>query len=247
MVRRMSRCGSQLRHQIVRRVSKVVAARGDAALCPCCGSSFTRFADQIAPNRACWTCGSLERHRALWLFLGTRPDLLRPAMSILHVAPERALRHNLARSAGASYVGGDIDRRFGPERLDVTALEFAESTFDLVMCNHVLEHVPDDRQALAEIFRVLKPGGWASLQVPVELGIVTDEDLSVTNAGERYSRFGQRDHVRRPGRDYIDRYVAAGFVLDTYGAEQFTPATIERCRLEKLGAVEPIYIATKPH
>ncbi len=128
--------------------------------------------------------------------------------AMLHVAPEPALAAKF--KTRHDYVS--IDRAAGRamRAMDVTAIEFADQSFDAVLCNHVLEHVPDDRAAMSEILRVLKPGGWGSLQVPIK-GETTEEDLSITDPRERRRRYGQEDHVRQYGRDYHERLRAAGF------------------------------------
>ncbi len=161
------------------------------------------------------------------------------------MAPENVLRNRLRSVPGAEYHGGDLTAEFGPERIDVTDLQFPDESMDIVVCNHVLEHVPDDRRAMSEIRRVLKPGGWALLLVPDLEGETvldaTDEDATVTSPEERLRRFGQADHVRRYGWDYLQRLELAGLdpeVVDP--ATVFPPEVVERSRLAKHGAVEPL-------
>jgi SAM-dependent methyltransferase len=217
--------------------------RGHSVYCPCCGASFDAFAHVHGPNRECWACSSLERHRLLWLHLERHPEMLGPGLRVLHVAPEQALRRRLLRLPDVSYVGGDLDRQFGEVRIDVTALDFPDESFDVVLCNHVLEHVPDDRRALRELRRVLAPGGWASLLVPDLHTPATDEDPTVTSPAERLRRFGQRDHVRRYGWDYVGRLEEAGFRPEVIRMDAFLSADeIGRMRLAKFGEVEPLVI-----
>ena len=167
-------------------------------------------------------------------------------MSILHVAPEPSLSQLLRAIPNVEYVGGDITRQYGPERIDVTNLEFADGRFDATVCNHVLEHVPEDTTAMREICRALKPGGWAILQVPDVWANQTDEDPNITAADAR-ARFGQADHVRQYGWDYVDRLRAAGFEVQVSRGEGiFTPKMIERYRLRKFGEIEPIFFARRP-
>ncbi len=230
---------------LVGRIAALVIP-GDDACCPCCGMHFARFRGLNGPDRVCWGCGSLERHRSVSLLLDRRPDLIKPGMSILHVAPEPALRRRLNTIPNVRYVGGDLDAQFGPERIDITDLAFGADTFDAVVCNHVLEHVPDDLGAMREIRRVLKPGGWALLLVPdIELGLAaTDEDCSLTDPAERIRRFGQADHVRRYGRDYADRLTEAGFSVTVQRPDEiFDAPLVQRSHLLKFGKAEPIYIA----
>lgn len=208
--------------------------------CPCCGSAYSEFAPYNGPDRVCWWCGSLERDRLLCLFFSNRPDLLRPGMDVLHVAPERALRPRLERAAG-KYVAGDIDRAFGAERVDVTQLDFPDASFDAVVCNHVLEHVMDDRAAMRELRRVLRPSGWAILLVPDLTSATTTEDPTMEDPAERERLFGQRDHVRSYGWDYLNRLSEAGFTPEVINMEsEITVQAIDHCRLRKFGGMEPI-------
>jgi SAM-dependent methyltransferase len=229
--------------RVVRRARRL-AMTGRRVECPCCGSRFRRFKPAHGPDRLCWACGALERHRSLSLYLDRHPELLRPGMSVLHVAPEPMLRDRLSAIDGVRYVSGDLTAEFGPERIDVTDLQFADASFDLVVCNHVLEHVPDDRRAMREIARVLRPGGAAILLVPDVAAGATDEDPLVTDPGERKRRFGQADHVRRYGWDYVDRLRETGLRVDVERPETILgPALVERYRLRKYGEVEPIFLA----
>lgn len=217
--------------------------RGDAVECPCCHSRFRVLRKYKQPNRICWLCGSMERHRVLWLYLDRHPELLSPGMSILHVAPERVLRRRFEAVPRVNYVGGDLTAEFGPERIDVTAIDYPDNSFDAVVCNHVLEHVPDDRLAMSEIRRVLKQGGWAVLMVPDVEEPATIEDPEVSDPDEQLRRFGQRDHVRRYGWDYVDRLNGAGFDVEVVEMDKvLSDAEVELYRLKKIGRVEPIFL-----
>lgn len=187
----------------------------------------------------------MERHRSVWLYLDQHPEMLPSGTEILHVAPENVLRNRLRSVPGADYHGGDLTAEFGPERIDVTDLRFPDGSMDIVVCNHVLEHVPDDHRAMSEIRRVLRPDGWALLLVlDLEGETVldqTDEDLTVMSPEERQRRFGQEDHVRRYGWDYLNRLRTAGLepeVVDP--AKIFSAEVIERSRLAKFGSIEPL-------
>jgi SAM-dependent methyltransferase len=127
------------------------------------------------------------------------------------VAPECGIAARLRQRRDIVYVTADLRSDEVDVNLDVGRLPFVSAVFDAILCNHVLEHVPDDRSALRELRRVLRPGGWAILQVPVALALrQTLEDPSVTSASERLRRFGQEDHVRLYGPDYPDRIREAG-------------------------------------
>jgi SAM-dependent methyltransferase len=186
-------------------------------LCPCCGGEFDRFLPLgrvRRENARCPGCGSLERHRLACLFLQREGLSQRAGLSILHVAPEPALRRILSQLPRVRYVSIDREPREIGVVMDLTQLAFPADVFDLVMCSHVLEHVPEDRRAMREIRRVLKPGGRAILQVPLQFELATTlEDLSITDPATRERLYGQPDHVRLYGRDYLDRLAESGFMV----------------------------------
>jgi SAM-dependent methyltransferase len=226
------------------------AYAGSRYSCPCCGGAFRRFrvyeTESGRREDLCPRCGSLGRHRVDWLFLQRR-RLLEPrngALRLLHVAPEPAFQRHLADDPRIHYVSGDLDSSLAMERLDVTDLRHEDGSFDGIICNHVLEHVPDDARALSELHRVLAPGGWAMLQVPLDRSQErTHEDPSITDPEERRRVFWQHDHVRLYGRDYRDRIAAAGFEVsvDRF-VEELPPEELERLLLDR---EELIYLARK--
>jgi len=185
------------------------AHRGTAVICPCCGWEGARFAPfRERAGAACPRCGSLERHRALWRFL-TRGGRLESEPRVLHFAPEPCLEG--LWGGAASYVSVDLA---GPATVqaDITALPFPAASFDLVVCVHVLEHVPDDGTAMRELRRVTAPDGAVVVMVPRDPGrAVTYEDPGIIAPAARLAAFGQDDHVRIYGRDLVDRLEAAGF------------------------------------
>ena len=124
------------------------------------------------------------------------------------MAPEPCLAEKFRQEY--DYLSIDLDGKKAMMAMDLTAMTFDDNSFDAIVCNHVLEHIPDDKKAMKELFRVLKPGGWASLQVPIK-GDITQEDLSITEPKERLRLYGQEDHVRYYGRDFIGRLKEAGF------------------------------------
>lgn len=196
--------------------------------CPCCRTdapAFLPFGIGIErPNARCPRCGSLERHRLLWLFLQRRPALQRPALRLLHVAPEPVLRRLFAAIPGVHYIPADLDARDGV-RLDITRLPLPDASLDAVVCNHVLEHVPDDRQAMREFRRVLRPGGWAILQSPVDARRAqTYENPDVLTPEDRLHHFGQADHVRVYGDDYPVRLREAGFSVEVVDEVRALPS-----------------------
>ena len=152
-----------------------------------------------------------EGDRLVWLFLDRNPHLCERGNAHLAFAPEATLRARLEPTA-SEYVSGDLTATFGDGVLDATRLDLPSASSDVVICNHVLEHVPDDRAAVCELRRVLRPGGWALLLAPDVRAEKTIEDPSIVDAAERRRLYGQADHVRRYGFDYLDRLLSARFV-----------------------------------
>jgi len=187
---------------------------GDKFLCPLCNKSFKKFlpygANPIRQNVCCPCCGSLERHRLLWLVLQSmwNEDKLSSSGNLLHVAPEPVFQDKFIKMF--DYISIDLDGSNAMKAMDITDLKFKDEEFDVVICNHVLEHVINDKKAISEMYRVMKYGAWGSIQVPMK-GSITDEDFTVTDPAEREKRYGQCDHVRQYGSDYVDRLKEAGF------------------------------------
>lgn len=190
--------------------------RGHAVQCPVCETGFRIFLPygriNPRPNALCPNCLSLERHRLIWLYLKEKTDFFRTRQSILHIAPEACFINRFEKIHGDTYITADIESPLAKVKMDIHSIPFPDNTFDVVLCNHVLEHVRDDLQAMREIKRVLKPGGFAILQVPFFSPIpdVTFEDASITDPREREKIFGQDDHVRKYGHDYPQRIQQAG-------------------------------------
>ena len=195
---------------------RVLRHRGDVVVCPVCGHSFDRFRDDWnRPNAICWRCGAHERHRLLWLYLERHPQLLTQADSLLHFAPEWCLEQRLRRVDGIRYVTADLDPAKGELQLDVPRLALADRSFGAILCSHVLEHVDADRAAMRELYRVLAPGGWAIVMVPLDVGrTATYEDASIRAPAERERAFGQWDHVRLYALDIVERLGEAGFAVE---------------------------------
>lgn len=210
---------------------------GEARWCPVCerpAGKFGVFGSRRRQNARCPWCQSLERHRFAWLLLTGRSDLLdgRPKR-VLHFAPERALEPRFRERLGEGYVTADLLDPKADMQLDITAMPLPDEGFDMIYCSHVLEHVVEDRKAMREMWRVLKPGGWALVSVPM-MAERTIEDPSVTDPEERTRVFGQADHVRIYGRDFIDRLREAGFEVEIYLArEMYSEQERERMGLGK--------------
>ena len=191
--------------------------RGHPKHCPVCRQAFGHYGHfGLARRRqaCCPGCGSLERHRFLWLHLERALRLPRRRLSLLHVAPDAGLRERLSAQPRLRYTGIDLYRADAPRAMDVTRLAFPDGAFDLVICSHVLEHVAEDRKALAEIARVLRPGGRAILLVPLDLRLpATIEQPGAATASQRLAAFGHPYHVRICGADYGDRIARSGFAV----------------------------------
>ena len=183
----------------IRRGLELLRTRGSERVCPICERQAARFLpyrNLSEPERRCAGCGSLERHRLLWVALSKR-DAFRGRDLILHVAPEPCLEGRLRERLGNRYLTLDLNRPTTQLRADLTNLPFKDGSVDAVICSHVLEHIPNDRGAIRELYRVLKPSGWAALLVPIMRPNDTEEDPSVQDPEERLKRYGHREHVRK--------------------------------------------------
>ncbi|HEX3698269.1 MAG TPA: methyltransferase domain-containing protein [Polyangia bacterium] len=185
---------------------------GNGAACPTCERSFRTWRKDPLIG-ACPYCGSDPRHRFLWLYLSQQWKAGSKSVDLLHFAPEWCLRSRFQRDPRvARYVTADQGAPGVDFHVDITATTFEDGCFGAIVCSHVLEHVPDDRKAMRELLRVLRPGGVAYIQVPLSGEMAhTDEDPAVTDPKERERRFGQFDHLRVYGRDVTDRLREAGF------------------------------------
>ena len=160
---------------------------------------------------------SLERHRLMWLFLKDQTSFFTTdtKLKVLHIAPEQCFLDIFRKQKNLDYTTSDLESPIADVKADICNLPFKENEFDVVFCNHVLEHITDDTKAMQELYRVLKPGGFGIFQVPQELSRAkTFEDDSITNKKERTKIFGQYDHVRVYGRDYFDKLKVIGFKVD---------------------------------
>lgn len=232
----------------VRDVAIRVSYFGFARWCPVCGRSSRRFRAFGGPpareEAQCVHCHSLERHRFVWLYFQSQTDLFdRREKRVLHVAPETALEPLLRARLGTSYLTADIADPHVAVKMDITDIQYPDDSFDVIYCSHVLEHIPEDRKAMRELLRVLKPEGWAVLLVPI-VGDTTYEDPSITDPAERLKAFGLEDHVRQYGRDYVERLREAGFTVRVIeAADLYDRRQVVRMGIG--GAVGEIYYCTK--
>lgn len=208
---------------------------GQGCSCVYCGKSYRRFMHQgvraevfrnhritgagYKKNVRCPNCSSNHRTRLLLLFFESRTTMYSEKVRVLHFSPKWQLAKTFRRHENIEHVCGALYPKqyaaFDAVEVDVTQIDFGDGEFDVVICNHVLEHVREDARAMEEIFRVLKPGGYAVLQVPLALDLEnTLEDPSITGSRERKKAYGQKDHLRLYGLDYFDRLAEAGFRVE---------------------------------
>jgi SAM-dependent methyltransferase len=217
---------------------------GSRVICPVCGRHFRKFARFHGANDQCPGCGSLMRHRALVLYLREVERMPESTRDVLDVGPGQGVRAWLSSLPRLRYLAVDIDRDLADLQADITALPFEEHSFDYALCIHVLEHVADDQAGIGELFRVLRPGGTAVVQVPPSDLEKTLEDPSITDPRERERRFGGHDHVRLCGADYRRRLEVPGFRVEPVDyADEVGAAARERHGL-RVG--EPFYVCVKP-
>ncbi len=186
---------------------------------------------------------SLERHRLLWLYLKNETDFFtsNEKKKVLHFAPEQAFYKLFRNQQNIEYTTTDLFSPLADVKADICDLPFEDNSYDIIFCNHVLEHIPDDTKAMQELFRVLKKGGMAILQIPQELARTTTfSDDSITDQKERAAIFGQYDHVRIYGRDYFDKLRSIGFtVVEEDYTNKIAPELAEKYCLAK-GEVIPV-------
>ncbi|MEW7279995.1 methyltransferase domain-containing protein [Aquimarina sp. 2201CG1-2-11] len=193
--------------------------KGNTYMDPIDGKRFSRFlpygygkqrTNVLSPSTL-----SLERHRLLWLYLKAETNFFTTPAKVLHFAPEQAFYKRFRKLSHLDYTTTDLNSPLADVKADICNLPFADDTYDIIFCNHVLEHIPDDTKAMQELYRVLKHGGMAILQIPQELDReITFEDNTITDPKERAKIFGQYDHVRVYGRDYFEKLRAIGFKVD---------------------------------
>jgi len=196
---------------------------GHRHFCPICQSRIRRFW-RFVPHFDTWcpVCGSLERQRLVWIFLQQLTDFLSPRpKKLLHIAPEKALEKRFKQCANVQYLSGDLNPYLRGDlspamlRMDITDIRQPHNSFDVIICNHVLMGIPNDRRAMQEFYRILKPGGFAVLTEPITTG-KTFEDLTVVSPAERERVFGHHEYVRQYGLDITDRLKEAGFSVRTF-------------------------------
>lgn len=205
--------------------------------CNCCETRFRRFRTYVGGDGhrslACPRCGSLGRHRVDWLYLRTRSDALHGAVRLLHIAPEVCLEAPLRRLPHVSYLSADYDSSLAMDEVDVTNMHYPSDSFDGVICNHVLTVVDDDRRAMRELYRILRPGGWALVQSSVDWSLEhTLDNPSHHGSAEAPGRY-EEVMMRNYGRDYEHRLSDSGFqVTASDFVKEISPALQTRLGLD---------------
>lgn len=212
---------------------------------PIDGSSFRKFLpygyEDQRENVLSPSTLSLERHRLLWIYLQQHTDFFVKKRKVLHFAPEQAFYKRFRRLKNLEYTTTDLNSPLADVKADICDLPFADFSYDFILCNHVLEHIPDDLTAMKELYRVLKPGGTAILQIPQDLSRAeTFQDDTITDPKQRAKIFGQYDHVRIYGRDYFQKLREVGFEVNEVDlSKDMTIQEVDKFRLAK-GEILPV-------
>ncbi|TVZ56043.1 methyltransferase family protein [Lutibacter sp. Hel_I_33_5] len=221
--------------------------KGNTFTDPIDGKSFRKFLPygyrKQRENALSPSTLSLERHRLLWLFLQNETEFFTSIkkQKVLHIAPEQCFLNLFRKQKNLDYITSDLESPIADVKADICNLPFDDNAFDVIFCNHVLEHIPDDTKAMQELFRVMKKGGFGIFQIPQDLKREkTFEDNTITDKKERTKIFGQYDHVRIYGRDYFDTLRTVGFKVDEIDyTKKIAPEKLERFALMK-GEILPI-------
>lgn len=217
---------------------------------PISGKTYRKFLPYGYSGRAkrknvlCPGSLSLERHRLLWLYLKNKTDFFTAKHKMLHIAPEQCFYKLFREMKNIDYTTADLNSPIADVKMDLHKAPFKDNTFDVIFCNHVLEHVDDDRQCMRELYRVMNKGGWGIFQVPLDnTRATTYEDKSIVTPEAREEHFWQKDHVRLFGLDYKTRLEEAGFTVtaDDY-VNTLGDELVDRYRLP---AGELIYFCRK--
>lgn len=224
--------------------------KGNKVECPVCNQSYSKFlsyGSSIAhrENVLCPGDLTLERHRLMWLYLKDHSDFFtNNKLNVLHIAPEQCFHQRFKQQQNLNYLTGDLISPIADIHFDLHQIPLEDNRFDVIFCNHVLEHVEDAHQCLRELYRVMKPGGWGIMQVPQDFEReITFEDPTIISEEDRERYYWQKDHVRLFGNDYPNWLEKAGFTVNVFEKEKFyTTSQIERFRLQEK---EILYIVHK--
>lgn len=220
---------------------------GTDRYCPVCKKSSRKFGKAGIAQRSdahCIFCDSLERSRLVWLYFERMTDFFDGRQkNVLHIAPESCFAQKLKKRIGSGYLTADISNPEAMVKMDICNIQYPDEMFDVIYCSHVLEHVNDDKRAMHEFYRVLKSNGWAIILVPI-MADKTFEDSSVTEPLERLKLFGQKDHVRIYGPDFVERLRESGFKTEVIRPQDFLKSE-EIIRMGITNEAGEIYLCTK--
>lgn len=225
--------------------------KGNKVTCPVCENSYRKFLSYGSykvhrENVLCPYDLTLERHRLMWLYLKNDTDFFTAeSIKMMHIAPEQCFHKTFKKQKNLDYTTGDLESPIADLHFDLHKVPLDDDQYDVIFCNHVLEHVEDDAQCMRELLRIMKPGGWGIFQVPVDYSREeTYEDPSITDPLEREEKFWQKDHVRLYGKDYSKKLAAAGFEVDVVDyKDKISKELFEKYRLDPQ---ELLYVCRKP-
>ena len=239
-----------IRLSYVFKVFAPIIYKGDKVECPVCEKSFRKFlsyGSNVASrdNVLCPYDLTLERHRLMWLYLKRKSDFFtKPNIKVMHIAPEQCFHKRFKNQKNLDYTTGDLLSPIADLHFDLHDIPLPDNQYEVIFCNHVMEHVEDDLRCMQELYRIMKPGGWGIMQVPIDSNRdTTYEDKSITSPEEREKHFWQYDHVRLYGTNYPKRLEEAGFKVEAIDfKDELTAAEFERYRLQKS---ELLYVVSK--
>ncbi len=238
-----------IRLSYVFKIFAPVVLKGDNVECPVCEKSFKKFLpygynDHQRENVLCPYDLTLERHRLMWVYLKTKSNFFTDDLKVMHIAPEQCFYKTFRKQKNIDYTTGDLESPLADLHFDLHKIPLEDNQYDVIFCNHVMEHVENDLQCLKELLRIMKPGGWGVFQVPIDTTRdTTYEDASITDPKEREKHFWQYDHVRLYGTNYPDVLRSAGFEVEEYDyRKELDEETYNRYRFHE---GEMLYIVRK--
>ena len=224
--------------------------KGNNVTCPVCGKSYRKFlsyGSSVAhrENVLCPYDLTLERHRAIWLYLNRKTDFFtKPDLTMMHIAPEQCFLDKFKKQENLKYTTGDLVSPIADLHFDLHDIPLEDNQYEVIFCNHVMEHVKNDLQCMKELYRIMKPGGWGIMQVPIDASRnETYEDWSITSPEEREKHFWQKDHVRLYGLNYPNRLEEAGFRVDVVDLSELMPE--EEFVKYRIPKTELVYVVNK--
>ena len=239
-----------IRLSYVFRVFAPLVYKGNKVDCPVCEKSFKKFlsyGSNVAhrDNVLCPYDLTLERHRLMWVYLKNKSNFFTAEkLKVMHIAPEQCFYSEFKKQNNLEYTTGDLLSPLADIHFDLHKIPLEDNQYDVIFCNHVLEHVEDDHKCMTELHRIMVSGGWGIFQVPIDTSrIETYEDASIVSPEEREKHFWQYDHVRLYGLDYQKKLEAAGFEVEIYDYHQDMPK--EQYEKYRFHPDELLYIVKK--